>query len=243
MIQAFSPLSHSPLPDENLRGTESASGKTPWTLTFYGFCFSETKLNAHQWSFLQVIRYAITLLLAKIYACAQHYFNSDQTSNFFDHPPNDFEISKLYDQVIDYEYFRDRVLTYHKGFYNNYCGDSIFALRDDIREEKFEEIMSYADQEQRDLFAGITHYEAIVDLFVDRFLARHPEMQEKQYLPVLRFVALCIAIKDSFDEAVWNEDFQKFQSNVLPLSVHNQMEIEFLKIIDWNVSVTEICAI
>ena len=242
MIQVISSPNHSPLLNENLGGTQSAPGKTPWTMTFYGFCFSETKLNTHQWSFLQVVRYAITLLLAKIYACAQHYLNSEQTSEFFNQPPKDFDLTNLYDQVVDYEHFRDRVLTYHNGFYNNYCSDSFFAIRDDIKEEKFDEIMSDEDQQQRDLMAGIANYEAIVDLFVDRFLARHPELQERHYLSVLRFVALCIAIKDSFDEAVWNEDFQKFETNVLPLSIHNQMEIEFLKIIDWNVSVTEICA-
>lgn len=156
-----------------------------------------------------------------------------------------FAIEDLFNLEIDYPSFRDKVLTCKKQsrlLYNNYNFESISSFKIDLIDKIKLLVDCRENQEQKDLAAGIATYEAIVDLWVGRFFLRHPAMDREPYRSSLRFTALCIAIKVSFDQAIWNSDFKAFfHPDLIQVSErHNRMESEFLNAVEWNLSTKEL---
>lgn len=205
------------------------------------------KINEYQWTFLSILRELSIDLLRIITACFHWLLKQISTSDTQElhQESNQEEIEKLFNYPINYDRFREEILNYRKRsslFYNNYNFKSYLQLKDDIINDKLEPIKAYSDEDQRDLAAGIANYEAIVDLYVQRFLDRHPHLDQEPYLPALQFIALCIAIKVAYDQPVWNSDFQSFLQIPLSVATHNKMELAFLKGIEWNISLTDICS-
>ncbi len=88
--------------------------------------------------------------------------------------------------------------------------------------------------------AGIKTYQAIVSLYVQRFLKRHAEMNHPRYLSALRLVALRIAIKDSIDGFHEFERLNRFLPSNINAKKAIQMEGCFLREIGWNLSLREL---
>lgn len=151
-------------------------------------------------------------------------------------------INGLFNISINYENFRDQILNYKKAskfIYNNYSFDSFLELKAELVIDEIDKIEDCEDPDQRDRLGGIATYDVIVDLFVGRFLTHHPDMDQEPYLSSLRFTALCLAIKISFDQPIWNSDFQLFLPAPFSIDTHKKMEAEFLKGIEWNISQTD----
>lgn len=151
----------------------------------------------------------------------------------------------LFNISIDYENFHDQILNYKKGsklIYNNYSFASFLELKEGVIFDGIDKLEGCDDQDQRDRLGGIATYDAIVDLFVGRFLIQHPDMNQESYLSSLRFIALCLAIKISYDQQIWNSDFLFFLPAPFSIDTHKKMEVEFLKGIEWNISQTETLA-
>lgn len=112
---------------------------------------------------------------------------------------------------------------------------------DDAKSDQARRIFeSFHDEFDLNLRAGMAVFDAIVDLYVKRFLEENPHMDDEEYLPALRTIALGIAIKLTWDEAVWNSDFIPFIHPYMGGCNHKNMEIAFLQNIDWNVSTSEL---
>lgn len=145
----------------------------------------------------------------------------------------------IFNEPISYEQFRDNILNFKKRgklFYSNYSLETYLQLK----ERDLNAIFSYSDNTERELNANIATYDAIVNLYVSRFLERNPQLNDDKYLPSLRVTALGIAIKISWDEGVWNIDFKSFISPYMGAEKHREMESKFLKGIDWNFSTNEL---
>lgn len=152
-------------------------------------------------------------------------------------------LQKLFHYPIRYRNFRDRILSYRNHFsqddsliFNNYSLETYSKLK-----EYDERIFDQCQNEQeRELIASIAVYEAITQLYVRRFLDHHPELNHPYYLPALHAIALGIAIKNSWDDSIDNKSFREFMIPPLEGQRHFEMEIEFLKTIDWNFSTQEL---
>lgn len=151
------------------------------------------------------------------------------------------ELCQLFNLSIPYEEFRDKILNYHgksKGqkveefTFNNYD----FAAYSQIKKSN----STLVNNGQNELTAGIEVYNAIVDLYVKRFLNQHPQLDKDEYLSALRTIALIIAIKESWDLPIANKNFQYFLHHYLEIKTLQKMEIEFLKGMDWDISITEL---
>jgi hypothetical protein len=146
------------------------------------------------------------------------------------------KLADLFQQSIDYETFRYKVLTYKNLFYNNY-GYNAFIQ---IKEAKLGILDNCKTEEEKELKASMAVYDAIVNLYIERFCARYPELNDEKYLPCLRTIALSIAIKISWDESIDNVNFQHFIIPYMGYKSHGMMESAFLKAINWNTSINEL---
>ncbi len=101
-------------------------------------------------------------------------------------------------------------------------------------------LLKINDPKTQEIAINRAIYEAIVNVYVQRFLKLYPEMNEESFLSSLQMTALIIAIKKSLDEDIWNEDFSPCLPPSLTLNIVNKMEREFLRVIDWNLSINEL---
>ena len=163
-------------------------------------------------------------------------------------------LSKLFAKPVAYKEFRNKVLKKifwnrklrkNEFFFNNYDAQSSMSI--EKFRKKFPYFLNLGDQNERDLLAGFATYDAIADLYVQRFvqqfIKKFPQMNEKSclpFIPSLQLVALCIAIKISWDEAIWNKDFEPYLPKTIRLEELDSMELEFLILINWNTSTREL---
>jgi hypothetical protein len=137
-----------------------------------------------------------------------------------------------------YEEFRDQILSYRKEggelHYNHYSVESYKK----IKNSSLGILDRCKNEEQKELKAGIATYEAIVNLYVQRFLD-NSEMKDKLSLPLLYTTALITAIKDSYDTLFNKRDFELFLPENLMIDLYS-LEITFLKGMQWNISTTEL---
>lgn len=146
------------------------------------------------------------------------------------------ELRLLFNNPVNYEKFHDSILNYQNNFFNNYHLETYRKLKD-CDWSLLEKCQSKQEKEHQ---AGIAVYDAIVKLFVKRFLDQYPALDQKIYLPSLKVIALGIAIKNSWDEAIYNTYLQPFIVPYMGIKKHNKMENEFLKGMNWNLSLDEL---
>lgn len=145
-------------------------------------------------------------------------------------------LRKLFQHPVDYEMFRDKILNYKNFFYNNYGFDAFFQIKN-VKLSVFEDCKTRKEQK---IEASMVVYDAIVDLYINRFLDHYPELDDEKYLPCLRTIALATAIKISWDESIDNISFRHFMIPYMGTAKHYKMEIAFLEAIDWNTSTEEL---
>lgn len=148
---------------------------------------------------------------------------------------------EIFNQLVNYQYFFDKTLSdkqsFNKFMFNNYNFESYLKLKShDVNSM----LKQYDQQEDMEFAASKAVYSAIVDLYVQRFLQKHPELDQEDYLSSLRMTALRIAIKCSLDEAICYEDLKGFIFPYMEIQEYYKMEIEFLKGIDWDTSTREL---
>lgn len=197
--------------------------------------------RVRMWTVLSLANaWAAELMTRVIYCFRQAYKELFPTQPVIINPTEKLDDLKnlkiVFHQPVDYEDFRNKVLTYKNGFYNNFGFEAFSQLN---RAELY--ILNHCKtKEEEELKVGMAVYDAIVNLYLKRLFGRYPELNNKRYLPCLRTIALAIAIKMSCDEAIENESFQCFIYPYMGTKLHSRMEIAFLKAIDWNISITEL---
>jgi hypothetical protein len=128
---------------------------------------------------------------------------------------------------------------------NNSFDSFFLAVQEDLSlTQLFQQKISYeefkinlfADKNFCDQYEDVSIYDAIVDQYIERFLAKHPEMNNPAFLPSLQFIALIITLKVSDDMAICNVDFFNFIPLNFSFSIKkvNRMEHAFLEAIQWN---------
>lgn len=166
------------------------------------------------------------------------------------------KLAKLFTKPVDYKEFRNNVLRKiiwnrklrrSELFFNNYNVQSYMSI-EKLR-KKVPYFLNLPNQNEKNIQAGFEAYDAVVDLYVQRFIQRFikefPEITEERcltFIPSLQIVALCIAIKISWDgfESIWNQDFKPYLPKTISLAELNRMELEFLKFINWDTSTSEL---
>lgn len=148
-------------------------------------------------------------------------------------------LCQLFSQPIVYENFRNNV--FHSSLnnlFNNYNFKSYLLLKN----ADLSVLSNFENETEKNSKAGIATYDAIVDLYVRRFINRYPEMNHSTYLSSLRFIALTIAIKISFDEPIFNKSFHMclFPKIEFTPETHSAMEMAFLQAFDFDTSFIEI---
>ena len=204
------------------------------------------------WRILTLFTHWNFLLVIKMMSCFQ-FLQNKKRKQAGAHPEMENEdLKELFSQPIVYEKFRDQILSYKirdkngTQFFHNHTLQTYLELKNPDP-TIFDHITNDA---QKELISVTASYEAIVDLYVQRFLNKHPRMNNENFLPSLKTTALGIALKISCDEQIYNSDFNPFLSlswnpllsSSFEISTHNKMEIEFLKEIDWNISTDELVA-
>lgn len=180
-------------------------------------------------------------LLTKIMCCF-HWMQNKQLTHqpiVMDPAENSDDqesLRELFGQPIDYPGFRNRILNHKNWFYNNYGSNAFFQLKD----ADWSILENCRTEAEKELKASMVVYDTIVDLYVERFLNQYPELNNEQYLPCLRTIALTIAIKISWDESIENVSFQQFIFPYMGVKLHKKMELAFLKAISWNTSISEL---
>jgi hypothetical protein len=146
------------------------------------------------------------------------------------------ELYELFKHSIDYAAFHSKVLMHKNLFYNNYDCDAFAQLK----EHDGSLLDNCKTDDDKELKTSMAVYDAIVDLYVCRFLKQYPELNNEECLSSLRTIALGIAIKISWDEAIDNIDYSSFITPYMGANLHKKMELEFLAAIDWNTSTDEL---
>jgi hypothetical protein len=197
----------------------------------------------HMWrvlNFFCALGSQLLSLILRVLGCFQATYPAETISSPIQTPQfNKNDLQKLFSQPINYEQFHDAALSWKRGrqlFLNNYDLKSFQQLK----ESHLELLNDCKTKKEREFKASVAVYDAIVDCYVKHFLDQHPELDSEEYLPALRTVALGLAIKVSWDEAVWNADFLPLLSPYFGRSTYNKMELEFLIGINWNIWPREI---
>lgn len=187
------------------------------------------------WRFLSLFTVWNYQLMIKVIGCFQSLLvKKIEQAKSITTPPKKSDSNTLFCQPIDYEKFRDQVLKRRKFNLHNLQSYTDLQSRHVGIFDKCENNL------EKELVASIASYEAIVDLYVKRFLDKHPQLNDASFLPSLRMTALGIAIKAACDDEIYNSDFKDYLPPNISLSVHNAMELEFLKGLDWNLSTNEL---
>ncbi len=162
------------------------------------------------------------------------------------------KLKTLFQQPMNYEKFHDNILNHYtleedpvtkekrpttNLLYNIYDINSYLRLKN----RKLNIFNRFQTDAEKDLKAGIATYDAIVDLYVRRFLKKNPDMNHESFLPSLRVMALALALKQADDYAIWISDLHPFIDSSVSVSTLTTMEVEFLKEINWDISLSEIC--
>jgi len=151
-------------------------------------------------------------------------------------PTDEEELKDVFSQRIDYRRFHDLVL--HQAWkgesiYNNYGIETYCQLQN----HQINALDRFQNQEEKECRAGIAVYDAIVHLYLERVLNQYPVLNHQDYLPALSAIALGVAIKLSYDDAIWNVDINHFIYPYLDVVKYNSMERAFLKAINWDTSI------
>jgi hypothetical protein len=191
------------------------------------------------WRLITFLTYWSFQIVIKVISCFLSIFRKQEDPLTSNTKIKNKNLHLLFSLSFDFEKFRDKVLKikddkHNMLIFNNYNLDSYLKLK----HHDLSILKNCKNDNERELKASIAMYQAIVDLYVKRFLMRHPDMNESCYLSSLRMIALVIAIKYSIDEAIWNADFRDF----IPITIktQNEMEMKFLEVICWNVSLREL---
>lgn len=219
----------------------------PLKLTFFSAPTASSPLEKIKriWSVLTFMSKRIIQLIGKIMKCFLSIFKQSSPTKQEQKQITQVEIKKvkqkdelklLFEGPLNYEKFHESLLIFHANYYNNYDLEAFGQLK----ECDWNMFDQYSNKQEKEIKAGMAVYDAIVKLYVKRFLVLHPELDQKIYLPSLQAVALGIAIKDSWDDMFDNKDFQKFIIPGIGIKKYGKMEIEFLKGIDWNLSLDEL---
>jgi hypothetical protein len=196
------------------------------------------KKSVHRiWQFITLFN---NWLIVKVTNCFHYLQNKQELTKT---KKQKEELNELFNQPIIYDKFRDQVLSYKTDqaidpFFQNHTLQSYLQLKNhDL--SIFENI---TDASQKESIAAFASYDAIVDLYVNRFLEKNPEMDNETFLPSLKMTALCIALKIACDQAIYNSYFSGFLPSSLEKSTHHAMEAKFLNEIGWNTSTAELVA-
>jgi|GEM_PF-2284321 len=149
------------------------------------------------------------------------------------------ELEQLFNEPVDYQRFHDDILSLKQSgelFFNNYNVQAYLKLNN----HDMCLIEACQNDEEKELMASTAVYDAIVNLYLKRFFDEHPSLNDKDYLPALSMIALGIAIKLSYDDPIWNDDWNHLIHPSIELSKYIKMERGFLEAIHWNSSISEI---
>lgn len=162
------------------------------------------------------------------------------------------KLHKLFKPQIDFRLFINQILGQETDL-NNYALKSYLTLKSPrFRLVLPHNILTPDKVEHAMINAGKLVYQAITRLYVARFLQKYPQLNQRIYLSSLHTIALGIAIKCSWDERTFNTELLEFLPKIkikkdkkmkcvqIDIDRYNEMEVEFLKAIDWNTSTREL---
>lgn len=193
----------------------------------------------------------LTTIINKIKTCIYEIilFIKNAIIRIFIHPLEKSIIKKLEKIIIkkffsyhfDYSLLETKILDFERNsvpisIFNNYDFTSYKKLKKIYQLPSNNHIPVHSHHE-----GGIKTYQAIVSLYVRRFLKRNPDMNRPNYSAALHLIALRIAIKDSADEFA---GFYPLLNSFLPPKITVEkaakMEFYFLRGMDWNISTQEL---
>lgn len=89
----------------------------------------------------------------------------------------------------------------------------------------------------KEMCENLNDYDLSVNIYVQRFLAKYPQLNTAQFLPSLKFAALCVTLKYLIQTDISNELFAEYRLVNLP-TIH-QLEKIFMKGLDYNLFLSQ----